>query len=168
MSFMQVIGLLIGLLVLGWIIWNGAVMFLTPTKWFRMRHLALRGSLTEERNGRTLGGRFQVRLLGAIWFAVATWMLWRLCSDVIIVALFAGREREFLQVNLSSWMCRITCVGAIGCGALMLVSPSYWSARFGTARWQGLSNATTSLMIRISGLVCAILGLYFLVECVRG
>jgi len=58
------------------IVVNGVVMVVSPRAWFHLSNwLRATGSLTEREYG-TGWGAMQVRLVGAIWFAMIAWAVY--------------------------------------------------------------------------------------------
>ncbi len=105
-------------------------------------------------------GRFQVRILGLVFSAVAVSML---------AVLFNIRIPEIPGPNLigvpANWLLGVlTCLGSIGCGVVMLLNPKWWIRKY--FRPLPLTEHSTALAwtLRAGGLLFIGTGASFLIN----
>lgn len=150
----QTIGLLVIPLLLGVVFFNGIVMLVSPALWFSLpRHIALRGTLDRDKYMATSSGRFQIRVFGLMLAGVTGWM---------IISFFAAPY----GVPVEWWLCVATCVGAIGCGVIMLLQPRWWLARYFKGGSGEVNQVALERALRVLSLPCIAIGIYFLLQCI--
>lgn len=161
----QTIGLLVIPLLLGLVFFNGIVMLVSPAQWFTLpRYIAFRGTLHQSNYTATRAGRFQIRALGLILAGATAWMI---ASFFGITYGSQPSGAGSVGVPVNWWLCVATCIGAIGCGIVMLLKPRWWIAKYfrGSSGGDGHQIALQRAL-RIVGLPFIGIGVYFLLQCV--
>ncbi len=156
----QTIGLLVIPLLLGLVFFNGIVMLVSPERWFTLpRHISFRGTLQSSYTATRIG-RFQIRGLGLLLAGATAWMI---CSFFGITQYGARTSAGSIGGPVDWWLCVATCIGAIGCGIIMLTKPRWWIARYfrGRSGHEG-NQAALERALRILGLLFIGIGIYFL------
>lgn len=148
---------------------NGAVMLISPRKWFDMPGwLAFRGNLTRQRYG--FGwGTLQVRVLGALLLGFVACVVWQLCSGTVsrtfALARYPSAEPhkivpDPITIRLA-WCFTALCATWILLNAIVMAcSPRAW---LNAPRWlrmqivlprdvPGFATVKENLCIRLTGI----------------
>lgn len=166
LRIMQLIGLIIVLLLLFVLMFNGIVMLFSPGMWFRLpRFIALHGALQQRMYRSTTIGRLQVRLLGVVVSVICGWMLlWFFVSPY-------GPGNPHLAppgVSLQRLLCTVPCLGAIVYGIVMFIKPQWGFERCFKGAARQVNPSVAENTVRILSLLCVGLGIYFLLQCFSG
>lgn len=158
----QTIGLLIVPLLLGSVLFNGAVMLISPAAWFSLpRWIAFRGSLRACKYVSTTLGRFQIRGLGLVLALSAAWMIAGFFGFSVMPQTQGAAP---MGVPIDWWIGVATCFGVIGCGVIMLLSPKWWLAKYFRSAGDPRNPAVLERLLRVAGVPVIAVGIYFLLQ----
>lgn len=168
MSMGQTLGVVAIVLVLGVACFNGLIMLISPTRWFKLpSYMAFRGGLRERDYLVKMSGRLQIRALGLVFVGFTVYVV----SDFFGVSPHflraIGSQAGALILRSGRWLCPMTCLAVIGCGFIMLLKPSWWVMKYMNAGQKGEGRqAPLERIVRIMSLPIFAVGAYFLYQCV--
>jgi hypothetical protein len=176
MSRGQVLGIVVGSLVLGVFFFNGLIMLISPARWFKLpSYISFRGSMSERDYLARLSGRLQIRTMGLFFVCVSSYVVCGLLGLFPRLIQAVGSKGAALLLPLGRLLCFITCLGVIGCGLVMLLSPKWWIGKY-MAWWtekfmspgtinQEMRQVLCERIVRIMSVPVLAVGAFFLFQC---
>lgn len=168
MSIGQTLGVVAIALVLGTLFFNGLIMLISPTWWFKLpSHVAFRGSLRERDYLPKVTGRLHIRTLGLVFVGFTVYLFSRLLGVSPHFLPAIGSQADALILRSGRWLCFMTCLAVIGCGFTMLLKPKWWVMKYmRTGETDEGRQAVLERIVRIVSLPIFAVGGYFLYQCV--
>jgi hypothetical protein len=170
-SLVQVLGIGGILLLVGLMLFNGLVMLVSPRRWFDLpTYVALRGSMRRSMLA-SLGGRFQVRVLGLMLVAFVVYAVISFFAypDGTGAGLPSQPARSGRLGVMYLLVCLVTCAGAFALGLVMLFNPSWCLDKWPPAPSEALPDVRAPLIraIRILAVIPLAVGSYMGWSCIQ-